>query len=368
MLPKPIASYWQTIQRSLFPGFATELGPTTDKHHMIIVVLDIIEIERFIRWQPGIPVRPGRPEIDRSALARAFIAKAVLNCVTTKALIDRLKVDMVLRRICGFEGKLPCEATFSNGFAEFSRGKLPERVHEAIVRSHYQGRLVGHVSRDATAIEAREKRGPSHTETEKKSQQNKRKAGRPKKGSHPPQPKKRLDRQLKMTASEMLADLPTHCNLGAKQDSHNNRTYWIGYKLHIDCGDGGVPLACILTSASLHDCQVAIPLEAMTIGRVTSLYSVMDAGYDCAQIFQFVKMQDKVPIIDPNKQRNRSVPLCPATRIRYRERTTIERVNSDLKDNFGGNNVRVKGHDKVFAHLMFGMLALTAQRLITVFS
>ena len=28
---------------------------------------------------------------------------------------------------------------------------------------------------------------------------------------------------------------------------------WIGYKLHFDVADGGIPLSAILTSASLHD-------------------------------------------------------------------------------------------------------------------
>src|SRR5271156_3393081 len=36
-----------------------------------------------------------------------------------------------------------------------------------------------------------------------------------------------------------------------------------------------------------------------------------------------------------------------------------ERVNGSLKDDFGGRYVRVRGHAKVFCHLMFGVLALT---------
>jgi hypothetical protein len=33
-----------------------------------------------------------------------------------------------------------------------------------------------------------------------------------------------------------------------------------GYKLHIHLADGGIPISCVLTSASVHDSQVAIPL------------------------------------------------------------------------------------------------------------
>ena len=35
----------------------------------------------------------GRPEEDRAALARAFIAKAVFDVPTTRGLIERLEVD-----------------------------------------------------------------------------------------------------------------------------------------------------------------------------------------------------------------------------------------------------------------------------------
>jgi len=35
-----------------------------------------------------------------------------------------------------------------------------------------------------------------------------------------------------------------------------------------------------------------------------------------------------------------------------------------LKDEFGGRNVRVRGHAKVMCHLMFGILALTADQFL----
>ena len=50
--------------------------------------------------------------------------------------------------------------------------------------------------------------------------------------------------------------------------------------------------------------------------------------------------------------------------VRYNERSAAERVNARLKDEFGGRNVRVRGHAKVFCHLMFGVLALTVDQLM----
>ena len=49
---------------------------------------------------------------------------------------------------------------------------------------------------------------------------------------------------------------------------------------------------------------------------------------------------------------------------RYNERSNVERVNGRLKDEFGGKMVRVRGGAKVMAHLMFGILALTADQLL----
>jgi hypothetical protein len=102
-----------------------------------------------------------------------------------------------------------------------------------------------------------------------------RKRGRPKKGDEPPPPEPtRLERQTKMTLEEMLDDLPKACNVGTKKNSKGYKETWIGYKLHIDAADGQIPISCILTSASLHDSQAAIPLAQLTSQRVTNLYDL----------------------------------------------------------------------------------------------
>ena len=75
-----------------------------------------------------------------------------------------------------------------------------------------------------------------------------------------------------MILPERLADLPRTCDVGVKRDAKGHQESWNGYKLHIDAADGGVPLSCILTSASLHDSQVAIPLATLTAARVTNLH------------------------------------------------------------------------------------------------
>lgn len=56
-----------------------------------------------------------------------------------------------------------------------------------------------------------------------------------------------------MTLSGMLADLPRACDVGTKRNAKGYKESWTGYKLHIDAADGGVPVSCILTSASPHE-------------------------------------------------------------------------------------------------------------------
>ncbi len=74
------------------------------------------------------------------------MAKAVFNLGTTGALIDRLAVDRVLRRLCGWEqiGAVPSELTFSRAFVEFAAGAVPLRLHEAPIAATHANRLVGH--------------------------------------------------------------------------------------------------------------------------------------------------------------------------------------------------------------------------------
>ena len=145
-------------------------------------------------------------------------------------------------------------------------------------------KLAGHVSRDATAIVAPERPAPKPAPAPVAP----RKRGRPRAGeTRPPAPPKRLELQPQRTLAENLADLPTVCNVGCKRNSQGHQESWIGYKLHLDTIDGDIPVSSILTSASVHDSQVAIPLAQMSAGRVTWLYDLMDSAYDAPQIHAF---------------------------------------------------------------------------------
>ena len=362
---------WHHIQSCLFPWLTEEVGSLTAAHGKLITTLEVLRIEAFVRSWPELP---GRPPHDRAALARAFVAKAVMQIPTTVMLVERLQADRQLRRLCGWEGpkQVPSEATFSRGFAEFAQSELPGRLHEALIRRTHEERLGGHISRDATAIEVREK--PVKVVPSKEP---KRKRGRPRKGEVVEKEPRRLERQGSMSLAQMLADLPTHCAVGSKRNAKGHTVNWIGYKLHLDVADGDIPISALLTSASLHDSQAAIPLAVLTAGRVRNLYDLMDSAYDAPEITAKIRDLDHVPIIDKNPRstaikeeldtevRARKVAGYQlAEDIRYNERSASERVNARLKDEFGARNARVRGHAKVMCHLMFGVLALTADQLM----
>lgn len=350
---------WISRQLFLFvhpDNFQVELS---ESHQAVLYVLDRLNFEQLL---PVFSGYQGRPREDRHAVFRSFVAKSILNLTTTRSLLDRLKIDPVLRRLVGWERQsdISSEATFSRAFQEFSDAKILESIHEHLITTTYENRIIGHVSRDSTSIEAREKPLKKAKVIKNKVCQRR---GRKRKDASilkAPEPK-RLEKQLTQTLSEILKDLPTVCDKAGKKDSKGNTHYWNGYKLHIDTADGDVPISAILTSASVHDSQVAIPLSTKSKHRCPNiLYELMDAAFDAKEIKEFIISNGSVPIIDPNNRSSKNQrELAPHEKQRYKQRASAERTNSQLKDNFNARFLRVRGADKVFTHLMFGVLSLT---------
>ena len=382
---------WKDIRAIAFTGWLREeVDPLTEALGRLVTTLDVIGLEAFV---PEPPRGPGRPPEDRRALARAFVAKAMLGVPTTNALIERLAVDKSLRRILGWErrSQVPSEATFSRAFAEFAQGDLPGKMHAALIERTLGGRILGVIARDATEIEAREKPAKKETNDKDDNKQDPpppdsvaeppRKRGRPRKDEERPKPEPtRLERQTTQSLGQMLADLPTACDVGCKKNSKGYKETWIGYKLHLDVANGQIPVSYVLTSASVHDSQVAIPLMTMTGARVAYLYDLMDAAYDAAAIHDRSEKLGHAPIIDRNFRAQREVKAEWANEVERMKfihmpdpddvifdfRTMVERINARLKDEFGARFVRVRGAIKVKCHLVFGLVALTVDQIVRV--
>lgn len=413
-LRQQLTKFAHMLQDELFPIIEAEVGELTEPAKRLIAVLAMIPLRRFVPVSQG---WNGRPCKDRYAIACAYVAKAVYNFPDTRHLMERLQSDPQLRTICGWKPgeKIPHESTFSRAFAEFAEMELPQFVHEALIRDTQKDRLVGHIARDSTAIEARERfpqtapkpaplkanqsraqlvltppiqpaaaesvqsvpaeptqvAQPPKPATSKPRRTKRWKGGKPR---HTPTEGTRLHRQRSMSLDAMLDELPRQCDIGTKTSSKGHQQYWRGYKLHLDAADGQIPISAVLTSASVHDSQVAIPLATMSSQRVTSLYDVMDSAYDAQHILEHSRGLGHVPIVDPaNRGRKTKNVIVPgkqsrqftwAEEERFRERSLIERVNGRLKDEFGGRFIRVRGAVKVMAHLMFGVLALTVDQLM----
>ena len=105
----------------------------------------------------------------------------------------------------------------------------------------------------------------------------------------------------------------------------------------------------MLTSASVHDSQVAIPLMTMMRTRVSYLYDLMDSAYDAAAICDQSRALGHAPIVDRNFRADhqgkaewgREVERLELIRMPdfddriYDFRTMAEHVDAQLKDEFG---------------------------------
>jgi hypothetical protein len=403
--PTLLKQFSNVLQGELFPAIASATGPLSKHSRLLISIVSLVPLAAFA----GSRAPTGRPRRDRQSLIRSFLAKAVYNITTTRQLLDRLRSDEQLRRLCGWDSlaAIPAESTFSRAFAAFAAAGTAERIHETIIRNTQQNRTFDYIARDATAIEARERfpEKEEHTSsgkkpkkakppTKSKKKQTKKQPRKPfgpyrrkegskkevsikesiKEGAYGPNRRAktadrgtRIERQHHMTLDAMLADLPRNCSIGVKRSSKGHQQYWRGYKLHWDVASNGrIPISCALTAASLHDSQVAIPLMEISKRRVKWLCDVMDSAYDAAAIREKCKQLKHEALIQPPERPNskESAVWTDEQKERFKIRTIVEQQNGRLKDEFGGRIIYVRGATKVMAHLMFGIVALTVDQIM----
>jgi hypothetical protein len=373
--PEWIRQFKNLLQGGLFPVVESEVGPLSQQARLLVAVLSIEPLAKWLKRPPT----TGRPPLDRQCLASAYFAKAIYNLTTTSRLRERLQSDRPLRRLCGWDSaeQVPSEATFSRAFSEFAAYKLPDKIHEALVRHSQQGRVIDYLARDSTAIEARQHlpgdsdQRPLAAKAVKSTAKGRKKA-RP--GGRHPRSKacergSRLQRQQLMKLPQMLAELPRACSLGVKTSSQGHQQYWRGFKLHWDVADSGrIPISCILTGASVHDSQVAIPLMQMSAERVRWRCDVMDSAYDAKLIRAHSAKLGHEALIKPNKGHHAAGvsprELSAEDKQRFKKRTLVEQLNGRLKDEFGGRVIYLRGATKIMAHLLFGIVALTVDQLL----
>lgn len=360
------------LEQSLFPQLGASFGPLSPKEEKLMKILDFAEIETFVST-----VQITNPPKDREEMARAFVAKSVYNFQTTRALIERLRVDKTLRMLCGwrYHTHIPSESKFSRVFDEFSKQRIASKAQDVFIEKYLSEVLFFYGSTDSTAIELREK----PVKKEKRMEATpKRKRGRPKKSEVvPPKKPSILDQQEKMsTTEEMLSLISTQCDVGIKQNAKGNRYKWIGGKLHLTVVDGDIPLTAIYSSASVHDSSLALPMINETSSKVDYLYDLSDAAYDSSIIKAYSINKGHRPLIDINPKNSKALKVQIALAksekeilrsfnlyndsddLHYNQRSSVERVNAYLKDNFGCDKIYYRGATKVASVLAFGVLSV----------
>lgn len=332
-------------QEEIFPELNLKLGVVTSFHEQLLLVLDLMDVDSLYpraKWDCGI----GRPPVNRQQLFRAFVAKVLLNLSTTVDLIERLKVDRVLRGVCGFDYRsdlLPSESAFSRGFAEFARANLCAAVHLDLICRHCSAELYEHTAIDASAIAVAERDHKRIVET-----------------------KITAEQQRKQSLAEVLAELPSTCDYGAKRDSNGNKMQWKGYKLSIAVNEYNIPLAGVVSSASTHDSLMAIPLVRMVEERVDTLYYTADKGYDSTAIREEISSYGKIGIIDFNRRNNKkdNRRFDPCKQERYKTRTFSESAFAQIKRGYLPRYILLRGYEKVKGLLDLVMGVITAIQII----
>jgi transposase len=317
----------------------------TDEYKTFLQMIRVIETEQppLMRVYAG----TGRIPYQYRPFMRSFYAKCFFGITKTSQLIQRLKGEPNLRSLCGFK-KVPGKASFSRMFSYFSELNILNETLNNIVINAHKGKIVQHVSRDSTAIPAREHIAKKRKPVKKHGKSDKSTIKAPK-------PPNVIETQKSESAKEAIDKLSKECSYGCKKNSQGNISFWRGYKLHLDVSDIVFPLSAVVTGANVHDSQLAIPMEKMTEQKVLSFYSLMDSAYDAKAIMSFIRSRDRVPIIDPNKRGNNNrPPLDPAKKERYKIRSGVERANSHLKDHLIPKDIYVKGYSKISFVLVSG--------------
>jgi hypothetical protein len=346
-------------QKEIFPELKQHFGYLTNKHEKLLQMLDLIDMNTIYPnsiWD----AQCGRPPEHRHRFVVAFLAKSLWNIAQTNTLIEYLKVDRVLRSICGFDERnflLPSESTFSRTFADLSKSQVGEKLLKYIITTHCSETLHEHVSIDGSAISVAEKALPAEKIFVKT------KSGKKKRVI---KNKNSATIQLTQDMNTIIENLSTVCDFGTKKDSHGNSIRWKGYKLHAAVNDYNIPVAAIVTSASVNDTLGAIPLIRNVEDRIDNLYYLMDKGYDATAIRTEIANHKKIGLIDFNHRGNEKDhrAFMPHEKARYGNRAFSESLFSHLKLHHLPRYIFYRGINKVKTVLNFALSVIATLQII----
>jgi hypothetical protein len=110
--------------------------------------------EEFLPKGNFVVQKRGRPPLPKDSFWKAFLCISMFQTTTVTNMLEKLRRDANMIKICGFTNALS-PASFSRRMVELVNNATMTQVLNRLVTKYHEGRIIGHISRDSTAIEAR---------------------------------------------------------------------------------------------------------------------------------------------------------------------------------------------------------------------
>jgi transposase len=298
----------------------------------ILSKLNLDDIEKVVKEAYHKEDGPGRPPRKPMGIFKALIVKRLQQTPSERELCRRLWKDENLRELCDIEAEQnPYHPSQLSRFKKRVGARRLQRIMNKLLKELLRRGVINGetVVLDATFVKAYSRRDP-HENSRGKSD-----------------PEARVGR--------------------------NGKTFELGYKLHVAVdAKSELPIAIIVASANDNEKKHAPALlekaSKATEGRVKLL--VADSQYSSRNLRDQASSQGVRAVIPfpTNQQRGQKGLLRVDKYFRthgpiyekrvYRLRSSIERVNSRLKDQLSLERHRVRGLGRITVHALLCMIAM----------
>lgn len=279
--------------------------------------LDLSVINLSVEVHTGEGKR-GRPPRNQEAMIKAFIV-LVFKGFSERGLETFLRNYPYWSRLCGFKGKPPCHATFSNFKKRIGEVTLKKVLKDLVEQLIGTGELpLGKVAVDSTDLTA------IWTDGEAK--------------------------------------------WGFTRDGP-----FFGYKVHIVCcTDSELPVHISVTAGNVHDSTQWLTLMKGARSYKTGItHMVADSAYDTIEIHEkSMEEYNIVPVVPFNPRNGKKIYdygierlyFCDVKSLKkiYKCRTAVERVNNIIKSELGLGSIRYKGFRAVTFQVYLACIAQLA--------
>jgi len=295
-------------------------GEDREKNVSLTYLFENLDLSPFWRLQiKRYALNGWTRTLDWQAMFRACILKELWRIGSRRKLVKLLESDKRLLELCGFESP-PDHSTFSKFARRIGSDVFMDIFYEMIRQLSEEDSLGKIVAMDSTLIQAYSR----HWNNERNSD---------------------ADAELGYCAAK--------------------KAFVFGYKVHLACDARlELPLAFTVTPANVYDStEYTNLMENLMLRGIKPNIILADAGYDSkANMFETLDRFGAIPIIAMNRRNAKNNERCWEKRLPikrnseewknlYRERGSIERIFSRLKEDLDLKSLKVRGLDKVRIHV-----------------